>query len=189
MCKASAKTAALPSRIMRTGHARHVFSYVTTTFSSAAHSCELHDCVRSRSRKPAETWQPNLTSAGRLRSLRANGSSTQKSEHDSRSAVSQGSQLMGRRTMDPRGGSVKCSSNSPLARDEPPLYMACRARLSGTKMFTFARATCSASVRLTLGAPGPGLASPAQGRAGLSRWPPGSDLRSRRSLHTASLSA
>ena len=52
-------------------------------------------------------------------------------------------------------------------------------------MFTFARATRGVSVRLVLGAPGPGLASPAQGRAGLRRWPPGSGLRA----HRRSLSA
>ena len=41
-------------------------------------------------------------------------------------------------------------------------------------------ATRGASVRPARGVPGPWLASPAQGRAGLRRWPPGSGLRARR---------
>ena len=49
-------------------------------------------------------------------------------------------------------------------------------------------ATRGAPVRLALGAPGPGLASPARGRAGLHRWPPGSGLRARRRSRSAPLS-
>ena len=57
-----------------------------------------------------------------------------------------------------------------------------------TKTFTFARATRGASVRLAMGVPGPGLASPAQGRAGLRRWPPGSGLMAPRRSLSAPLS-
>ena len=50
------------------------------------------------------------------------------------------------------------------------------------------RAVRNVRIRHCMGAPGPGLARPAQGRAGLRQWPPGSGVRARRRALSAPLS-